>query len=379
MTINAKQNEGCATGERILGMDIGGAHIKYVLAEAARGQRLNLVEANSQTFALWEAPEKLATQLGDLLIALTGAEESGESRLGIDRILVTMTGELCDCFSDRKAGVQFILQAVEQAVDQFVSVVGEDRRPAVSVWQVEAGFVSIEDAREQPLTVASANWHAQACAVAKMFENDHCVLIDVGSTTTDITILAKGQPVLMGCNDFERMQSGALVYTGAKRTPLMSFSKMMREEYWGIASECFATMEDVNVLLGNMPERAGRESQAFDTCDGKPMTKQYAASRVLRMFGSDLSSHTVEDAKRMAKEFLLTQGRWIASEIDRVSSRCDVEMERIVVSGSGSFMARTSAAVALPGKEIVSLDDYLSPQESESACAWAMVFLWSKQ
>src|SRR5262245_33180749 len=78
----------------MLALDIGGANLK-----AADG----LGYAASRPFALWRAPERLA----DELRALIAAAPQGE------RIAVTMTGELCDCYETKAVGVRAIVQATE--------------------------------------------------------------------------------------------------------------------------------------------------------------------------------------------------------------------------------------------------------------------------
>src|SRR5207247_2049112 len=53
--------------------------------------------------------------------------------------------------------------------------------------------------------------------VARRFPD--CILIDVGSTTTDIVPIVGGVPAALGRTDPERLREQELVYTGALRTP----------------------------------------------------------------------------------------------------------------------------------------------------------------
>ena len=76
-----------------LGLDIGGANLK---AAQAGGP------AWSIPFELWKRPADLAGALRELLATLPAYQ----------RLAVTMTGELCDCFESKRQGVQFILGAV---------------------------------------------------------------------------------------------------------------------------------------------------------------------------------------------------------------------------------------------------------------------------
>src|SRR3989449_7714869 len=72
-------------------------------------------------------------------------------------------------------------------------------------------------ARGDPLAVAAANWAATARIVGRSFAD--CLLLDTGSTTTDVIPIVGGEPVAAGRTDPERLREGELVYTGALRTP----------------------------------------------------------------------------------------------------------------------------------------------------------------
>src|SRR5689334_10763296 len=117
----------------VLGLDIGGANLK-----AAHGDGT----AVTRPFALWKNPHGLADALRDLLSALPAA----------DRLAVTMTGELCDCYEDRRQGVAAILDAVEEAAPGRT----------VRVWRNDGQFSDVNAARADALMTASANWLALA-------------------------------------------------------------------------------------------------------------------------------------------------------------------------------------------------------------------------
>ncbi|MEX2559527.1 MAG: tetrahydromethanopterin-linked C1 transfer pathway, partial [Pirellulales bacterium] len=72
-----------------LALDIGGANLK-----AADG----LGFAVARPFPLWQRPQALAGEIARLLADAPAAE----------RIAVTMTGELADCFSTKREGVAAI-------------------------------------------------------------------------------------------------------------------------------------------------------------------------------------------------------------------------------------------------------------------------------
>jgi uncharacterized hydantoinase/oxoprolinase family protein len=109
----------------VLGLDVGGANLK--VATAAGG-------AVNVPFALWREPQALPDRLHDLLCAMPH-----------DRLAVTMTGELCDCFATKREGVGVILDALAKAAP---------RTPA-RVWSTSGQFVTIEESRRDPQRVAA--------------------------------------------------------------------------------------------------------------------------------------------------------------------------------------------------------------------------------
>ena len=54
------------------------------------------------------------------------------------------------------------------------------------MWSTDGVFVDSEEAKRNHLKVASANWHALATFAGRYAPNGRAILIDIGSTTTDI-------------------------------------------------------------------------------------------------------------------------------------------------------------------------------------------------
>ena len=204
----------------ILGLDIGGANLKAATADK---------RAVSVPFALWKQPDKLPAALAELVAKFPDAEE----------LAVTMTGELCDCFETKRDGVNAIIE--RGAV--------RERRPADP--RVEHGR-RVPDSRRRRanhLKVAAANWHALA-TFAGRFAPDYgpALLIDIGSTTTDIIPIRPRRPSTYGTKDWDRLAMEELVYIGVRRTPVCAVSPER------VCAECFATTQDVYLVLGLLPE-----------------------------------------------------------------------------------------------------------------------------
>lgn len=323
----------------IIGLDIGGANLKAATTGGV---------AVSRAFDLWKTPERLAEELEDLL---------GELPVG-SAFAVTMTGELADCFETKAEGVARILQAVMQIA----------RATPVHVWQTTGRFVSPDEAIGHPLRTAAANWHALATWVAGEFDVQSGLLIDVGSTTTDIIPLRGGAPTPDGLTDSARLAGGELVYTGVRRTPLCAVAATVpfRGGFCPLAAEWFATTLDVYVTLGQIPE----DATDCHTANGRPATKAAAHDRLARMLCCDRSEFHGSDARKMARFLADIQQQTCRSALQRVITRLTQPCETIVLSGSGTFFARRLTE-DLPNCRVVHLTEQLSPATATAACAFA--------
>jgi probable H4MPT-linked C1 transfer pathway protein len=318
----------------VLGLDVGGANVKAATADG---------RAWSEPFALWKHPDGLAAVLAETVARFPDAEA----------LAVTMTGELCDCYETKREGVNRILDAVEAAADG---------RP-IQVWSTVGRFVPVAEAREQHLRVASANWHALTSYVARLVRPGIGLLIDIGSTTTDLILLANAQPVARGRTDPERLRSGELVYTGVRRTPVFA---LVPER---TMAEFFATMHDVYLVLGRVDE----DATDTDTADGRPATVPYANARLARVLGGDAETVSPADVIALARQAFAAQREKIVTAARRMVEGQTVDF--VVGSGSGEFLARTIAADIAPVTELISLSDRLGPRASICAPAFACAVL----
>ena len=86
-----------------------------------------------------------------------------------------------------------------------------------------AGFTSRMRSGDTPSLAAAANWLALATAAARFVADGRGLLIDIGSTTTDLIPLDQGKVVVQGRTDTERLRTGELVYAGIRRTPICAW------------------------------------------------------------------------------------------------------------------------------------------------------------
>ena len=327
-----------------LALDIGGANLK-----AADGNGF----AVSQPFPMWERSGNLVDSLRSL-IALAPR---------VTHIAATMTGELADCFETKADGVKFILNALSVAAD------GKHTR----VYLTNGKLVSLQVANRQPLLAAASNWHALASFAGRYVTSGMGLLIDAGSTTCDLIPLVDGQPVTIGKSDTNRMINGELVYTGVQRTPVCAIAQLVpwRGRKCPIAHEVFATMWDVYLTLGDLPEEPNRK----DTADRRPATKVAARDRLARAICADRETFSEQDARAMSLALADAQVRKIAAIITQLVARVQQPPHTIVLSGQGDFLARRVLEKAKIKSSIVSLARELGSELSQCAPAHALAVL----
>ena len=332
------------TNMPIVGLDIGGANLKAASVDG---------RAVSRAFAVWSEPERLGEQLDRLLADLPTA----------DALAVTMTAELADCFRTKAEGVRRILESVVHTACG---------RPVV-VWQTGGEFVPVADAIELPQLAAAANWHALATFSGRLAETGPALLIDIGSTTTDLIPIQDGLPVPSGLTDRNRLASHELVYTGVGRTPVCSLASevTLDDHPVGLAAEVFATTRDIYLLTGDHPE----DARCRDTADGRPATREDAARRLARMLCCDETEIGADELRDVARQIAAIQLDRLGYAVRRVIgiSKQGPPLDTVLVSGSGAFLARRLVAShpdLAPARQ-VDLSECFSVDVATAACAFA--------
>lgn len=330
----------------LLAMDIGGANLKACFRDEK-----GVLHGISRHFVMCQ-------QIGDLVEALS--DFVLDCPVQPDGFLITMTGELCDCFTDRRQGVEQILHAVR---------VIADNRP-VYVWSTTGQFVTIDQACEIPMSAASANWHALATWIGLNHQNERILLLDTGTTTTDLIPICNGIVATSGLTDADRLTHGELIYLGASVTPLM----VLHDALVGVpmCSEWFANMHDVGLILGYYQP----QPDYHDTPDGMPRTFDASARRLMRMLGRDLTDNcTVMDVCQIAQRFcdglVARLGKGIQTIIQQHHP-----IQTLVVTGSGSWLLDLAIKDLSLDKKVISLDEIWGDELSYGACATALIKLF---
>ena len=299
------------SSEATIGWDLGGAHLK-----AAR------LDPHGRVMQVVQLPCPLWQGLTHLQLGIDSALQQLSSPRA--RHAVTMTGELADLFDDRRDGVRSLLEA-------FCANVSAQQ---ISVYAGAAGFVTVDQHAAYCEQIASANWRATAEFLAGRLPE--ALLVDVGSTTTDI-VPVKQSVLARGRDDRERLVQEELIYTGVVRTSLMSVVDRLpfNGEWVPVMAEHFATTADVYRLTDELAEDADQMPSA----DGRGKSPLESARRLARMLGCDVHSAPLAAWQRCAHYIAEAQLTRIFNACQRVLSRGILKDDApLIGAGVGGFL-----------------------------------------
>ncbi len=303
----------------VIGWDVGGAHLK-----AARiGRDGSLSGVWLEPCPLWRGLDHLHQAIDRIEAAMPAGDPCVHA--------VTMTGEMVDLFETRQAGVQ----ALAALLDQHL---GGDR---VRFYAADQGWLDASQACQHAERVASANWHATAHLVSTCVSE--ALLVDIGSTTTDLIPIRDGVVATPSSSDRERLSAGELVYTGVARTPLMAMASEapVAGHFTPLMAEHFATSSDVYRILGLLPEKA----DLHDTADGGAKTAAASRVRLARMVGRDAAELPDTAWTELAAWFADAQMARIGRAVRQVLSRGILAADApLVIAGVGGFLGPRLAA-----------------------------------
>ncbi len=272
----------------MIGIDIGGANVKFATDEGV----------DTVYCPLWEG--------APLAGVLSRHRDAG------GEAAVVMSGELADCFRTKSEGVAWITRTVREVF------------PEALFYGTDGRF------HDSPVpALAAANWLASAAFLHA--RDPEGLLVDMGSTTTDIIPLASLSP-LYGLTDLLRLQKGYLVYTGLLRTTIPA---AIRSVFLGgvptpVSAEQFSISADAHLVLGHI----GETDYSCDTPDRNGRDRICCLRRLARVVCADLEEIGAEGALQVAEAFWDMQREVIRHSVTRVmeeSGAC-----RIYTAGTGS-------------------------------------------
>ncbi|MDD1665989.1 MAG: H4MPT-linked C1 transfer pathway protein [Methanomicrobiales archaeon] len=297
----------------MIGIDVGGANLKLV-----DGNRVTI-----QYCPLWEdAP------LTDLLQAFRGAHPDPNAA-------VVMSGELADCFATKIEGIRFIAKSVQEVY------------PDAIFYGVDGAFH-----KEPVARLAAANWLASADFLRTRYPR--AVLLDIGSTTTDIIPLPWFSR-LLGLTDLGRLQQGYLLYTGLLRTSLSTQipSVKVKGVETPTCAEHFAIAADAHLVLGHI-------TPGTYTCDPPDRGEKNvgaALRRLARVVCADLDEISPDEALGIARQFWEAQRDRIRAAADRVVRECGAD--GVIVAGIGSSLLARELGGRDLARELGAISDAL--------------------
>jgi probable H4MPT-linked C1 transfer pathway protein len=327
---------------------VGGAHVK---ASVVRGGRL--VDVAQWPCPLWQGLERL-----DAALALAARRWP---QLAQARHAVTMTGEMVDVFPDREEGVRRLARHLQGALGP----------QPVSFFAGDARWCASDEVASHWSDIASANWLATARHAALALGAG--VLVDIGSTTTDLIAFADGGACTHHRSDAQRLASGELVYHGVVRTPLCAFARRIgfRGQSCNVMNEFFATAADVYRLTGELDPAHDQHPAA----DGAGKDPAATRQRLARMIGRDAREAGEDEWLAFARAWRGAQLEEIGGQLQRVLQAHRVPPGAPLVSaGCGDFLVGELAAacgrpVVAYGSAVARLDA-TAPRE---AARWAQV------
>jgi probable H4MPT-linked C1 transfer pathway protein len=315
----------------VLGWDIGGVNTKAVRVSPRTGG-ISELECTSAPFEIQHDLAALADTLAALAHRLGRADGWAHA--------ITMTAELSQAFRTKREGVGAVLDAVATA---FPS-------DTIRVYTVAGQFVAPADARARPVEVGASNWVATATVVARLAAD--AILMDIGTTSTDIIPIVGGRVAARGRTDPARLLSGELVYTGAVRTPVEAAVREVPlwEGRAAVSADGFATVGDAHVWLGALRP----EDYTGATSDRRPVTREAAGERLARVVCGDREMLDEEAIDRIAHAVVEAQIEQVTRGLRQVQQAFPAA-RTAVVTGLGAFIA--AAAARRAGLAVVSLAD----------------------
>jgi (4-(4-[2-(gamma-L-glutamylamino)ethyl]phenoxymethyl)furan-2-yl)methanamine synthase len=304
----------------VLGWDIGAANVKAALLSPEQTEQIRVV---SQPLEIWRDKNQLPGILKSVYSDLCPATPPRA-------MAVTMTAELSDAFATKREGVLFVLECLKSCFSDS----------EIYCLNLSGSFIPLNKALDRLLEFAAANWLASALWIAKQLPN--CLLLDVGSTTTDIIPILNGEVNVNERTDLARLYFGELVYTGALRTNLAAIvqSVPVAGKFCRTASEYFAISGDVHLILGNLKSK----DYTCPTPDGQPPSVDSARRRLARLVCADEEMLTTADIDELARHIYIRQIQQVREGIDQVISRLpQLRIHPVVILGSGGFLGKAAA------------------------------------
>ncbi len=281
---------------KCIGLDIGGANLKYADTEGDFGIIYS---------PIWKNLDMLEENLKEI-----------ERKTNPDVVGVVLTAELSDVFRSKAEGVRFVEKVVKRVFKNayFMSIDGELKKEI-----------------DIPEKFFANNWIASVRFLLTDYSD--FIFVDMGSTTTDI-IPVKGGEILATKTDFERLKRRELLYFGLLRTPTFFLLKD------NCSSEFFSITADAMLVEGVI----GEEDYNCETPDGRGKSLEECMQRLARQYCADLNEVGMNFIKEKAHEIKREMVRRISEVLKEKGRRYG--LESVIGCGIGEKIVEESAILS---------------------------------
>ncbi|MCX6695088.1 MAG: hypothetical protein NTU61_02165 [Candidatus Altiarchaeota archaeon] len=338
-----------------LGLDIGGANVKITAVSVSSSGEFRFRHYSNKPMLLKDFTDSFKAFKSDF-------------KEGFDVVGVTTTGEYGIVFPRLSDGIGYFRQ----------KILGFFKEP-VYWMKLDGGMVNLNDMKD-PYEVVASNWVASSLFVGRHVAGD-CIMVDAGSTTTDVIPIAGGHPVNESRFDHERLASGNLVYTGGINTHagcIMPKVSVDGSETM-VSSEYFCTAGDVHYILGNINSLTYRTYLGAFLGYSSP---EEAYTRLAHLVCADdklLSRDVIVD---VARQLYDEQLRQISEAIKRVyldnKSRFKTKPPVVVTGLCAGFLAKAAAEKA-GFKKVVSVGELFGSGVEVATPSFAVAVLAGKK
>ena len=331
-----------------LGIDIGGAHIKIVGLDKQK----KIILVKYIKFYFWKNKAKLF-KFFDFINSIS----TPHTKIGI-----TLTAELCDIFETRIDGFKKIYNECKRLKNKFFFYTSSKE-----VFTVKSNTKKI----------ISMNWHATGKFISKNLSN--AVIVDFGSTTTDIICIKNKIIKNLSFDDFSRLKNNELIYTGLTRTPIFGIMNELSLNgiNYPVIPEFFSSMSDVYRINKSLDKILDID----DTADNTEKNLNQSFIRVARNFGFDFDKSNKELLKKISRKLINCQMNKIAVSLDKLIIKFNMSKKvPIVLCGIGNKVLRNF----LKSKNILEFEKFthsykknLKTIATHHAPAYSVAFLLS--
>ena len=287
---------------KIIGWDIGGAHIKVA--------EIDFKKKKTKTEQIYSPIWKNINNLKKSIKLIKKKFKKS------DYHAITMTAELSDIFLNRMHGSKYIVK--------LSSKILEEKK---IFFYSKKNFIKKKVALKNASSLNSLNWHATANFISNFFPN--CILVDIGSTTTDIIPIKNKKIIAKGNNDNQRLKANELIYLGVLRSPIHAVEKKKNLIY-----ENFANLSDVYRVLNKIPKKL----DLLPTQDNKSKNKHDSARRIARIFGKDYKKTDFLKWKKIASQIEKKQKKILKKSVNKIEKRNFKKKIPIIGAGVGEFL-----------------------------------------